>query len=114
MGGELPRVYYRTLDPFVVLTAAATVTENLLLGTGIALLAQRDVIHTAKEVASLDLVSGDRVVLAHARMWSLVRGAPDEAAPAFRRPNRSAIALPEGRSPAGVRPATAVFEGADC
>jgi alkanesulfonate monooxygenase SsuD/methylene tetrahydromethanopterin reductase-like flavin-dependent oxidoreductase (luciferase family) len=48
MGGELPRVYYRTLDPFVALTAAATVTGNLLLGTGIALLAQRDAIHTAK------------------------------------------------------------------
>jgi hypothetical protein len=26
MGGELPRAYYRTLDPFVALTAAATVT----------------------------------------------------------------------------------------
>jgi alkanesulfonate monooxygenase SsuD/methylene tetrahydromethanopterin reductase-like flavin-dependent oxidoreductase (luciferase family) len=62
MGGELPRVYYRTLDPFVALTAAATVTGNLLLRTGIALLAQRDVIHTAKEVVSLDLVSGGRVI----------------------------------------------------
>ena len=52
-GGELPRMYFRTLDPFVVLTAAATVTDNLLLGTGVALLVQRDVIHTAKQVASL-------------------------------------------------------------
>lgn len=60
-GGDLPRVYYRTLDPFVALTAAAAVTENLLLGTGIALLQQRDVLHTAKEVASLDLLSGGRV-----------------------------------------------------
>ena len=55
-GGELPRVYYRTLDPFVSLTAAAVATENLLVGTGIALVVQRDTIHTAKEVASLDLV----------------------------------------------------------
>ena len=60
-GGELPRVYYRTLDPFVALTAAAGTTTSLLLGTGIALLPQRDVFHTAKEVASLDLLSGGRV-----------------------------------------------------
>jgi probable F420-dependent oxidoreductase len=60
-GGELPRYYYRTLDPFVALTAAATVTDRLRLGTGIALAIQRDPIHLAKEVASLDLVSGGRV-----------------------------------------------------
>ena len=71
MGGELPRVFYRTLDPFVALTAAATVTEDLLLGTGIALLAQRDVIHTAKEVASLDLVSAGRVVFGVGTGWNL-------------------------------------------
>jgi probable F420-dependent oxidoreductase len=59
-GGPIPRKYYRTLDPFVALTAAAVVTENLLLGTGIALVPQRDPIHTAKEVASLDLVSQGR------------------------------------------------------
>jgi probable F420-dependent oxidoreductase len=69
-GGELPRVYYRTLDPFVALTAAATVTGNLLLGTGVALLVQRDVIHTAKEVASLDLVSGGRVIFGVGAGWS--------------------------------------------
>src|SRR3712207_6852490 len=54
---------YTTLfrsDPFVALTAAAAVTTRLVLGTGIALLPQRDVIHTAKQVASLDLVSEDR------------------------------------------------------
>ncbi|OBH48270.1 LLM class F420-dependent oxidoreductase [Mycobacterium mantenii] len=59
-GGPIPPKYYRTLDPFVALTAAAAVTENLLLGTGIALVPQRDPIHTAKEVASLDLVSQGR------------------------------------------------------
>lgn len=59
-GGPIPRKYYRTLDPFVALTAAAVATENLLLGTGIALVPQRDPIHTAKEVASLDLVSQGR------------------------------------------------------
>ncbi|WP_020671761.1 LLM class F420-dependent oxidoreductase [Amycolatopsis nigrescens] len=60
-GGELPRYYYRTLDPFVTLTAVAAITSNLRLGTGIALQIQRDLIHTANEVASLDLISGGRV-----------------------------------------------------
>lgn len=59
-GGPIPPKYYRTLDPFVALTAAAAVTERLVLGTGIALVPQRDPIHTAKEVASLDLVSRGR------------------------------------------------------
>ncbi|MCU1679387.1 MAG: N5,N10-methylenetetrahydromethanopterin reductase-related protein [Amycolatopsis sp.] len=70
-GGEpLPRVYYRTLDPFVTLTAVAAVTENLILGTGIALLIQRDLIHTAKEVASLDLLSGGRVAFGVGVGWN--------------------------------------------
>lgn len=59
-GGPIPPKYYRTLDPFVALTAAAVATQNLILGTGIALLPQRDPILTAKEVASLDLVSEGR------------------------------------------------------
>jgi probable F420-dependent oxidoreductase len=59
-GGPIPPKYYRTLDPFVALTAAAVATDTLLLGTGIALIPQRDPIITAKEVASLDLVSGGR------------------------------------------------------
>jgi probable F420-dependent oxidoreductase len=59
-GGDLPHRYYRTLDPFVALTAMAAATSTLLVGTGIALLPQRDLIHTAKEVASVDLVSGGR------------------------------------------------------
>lgn len=59
-GGPIPPKYYRTLDPFVALTAAAAATDRLILGTGIALVPQRDPIHTAKEVASLDLVSQGR------------------------------------------------------
>ncbi len=69
-GGELPRPYYRTLDPFVALTAAATVTERLRVGTGIALVVQRDPILLAKEVASLDLVSGGRAVLGVGAGWN--------------------------------------------
>jgi probable F420-dependent oxidoreductase len=69
-GGDLPQVYYRTLDPFVALTAAASATTNLLLGTGIALLVQRDLIHTAKEVASLDLLSNGRVAFGVGVGWN--------------------------------------------
>ena len=69
-GGELPRRYYRTLDPFITLTAAATATERLLLGTGVTLVVERDPIITAKEVASLDLVSGGRVVFGVGVGWN--------------------------------------------
>jgi len=69
-GGELPRKYYRTLDPFVTLTAAAAVTERLLLGTGVALIVERDPIVTAKEVASLDLVSGGRAIFGVGVGWN--------------------------------------------
>lgn len=69
-GGDLPRVYYRTLDPFVVFGAIAAVTERLVLGTGVTLLIQRDLIHTAKEVASLDLLSGGRVVFGVGVGWN--------------------------------------------
>jgi len=69
-GGELPRKYYRTLDPFVTLTAAAAATERLLLGTGVALVVERDPIITAKEVASLDLVSGGRMIFGIGVGWN--------------------------------------------
>jgi len=69
-GGELPRRYYRTLDPFVALTAAAATTERLLLGTGVALVVERDPIITAKEVASLDLVSGGRMIFGVGVGWN--------------------------------------------
>jgi probable F420-dependent oxidoreductase len=69
-GGELPRKYYRTLDPFITLAAAAAATERLLLGTGVALLIERDPIITAKEVASLDLVSGGRAIFGVGVGWN--------------------------------------------
>jgi probable F420-dependent oxidoreductase len=59
-GGELPMEYSHTLDPFVALAAAAAVTERLRVGTGICLVAQHDPIVLAKEVASLDFISGGR------------------------------------------------------
>lgn len=70
-GGELPDIYYKTLDPFVTLAAAATVTSKIELVTGIALLIQRDVIHTAKETASIDLISGGRFVFGVGAGWNL-------------------------------------------
>ncbi|GAA1966084.1 LLM class F420-dependent oxidoreductase [Amycolatopsis minnesotensis] len=60
-GGDLPKPYYHAVDPFVALGAAAAVTSTLRLGTGITLLVQRDVLHTANEVATLDLISDGRV-----------------------------------------------------
>jgi probable F420-dependent oxidoreductase len=59
-GGELPQRYWHTLDPFVALTAAAATTERLRLGTGVCLVIERDPITTAKEAASVDLISGGR------------------------------------------------------
>jgi probable F420-dependent oxidoreductase len=56
--GELPRDHHRTLDPFIALTAAACATTNVKLGTGVCLLVLRDPIICAKEVASLDRISG--------------------------------------------------------
>jgi len=69
-GGPLPEEYRRTLDPFVALAAAAAVTERIQLGTGIALVAQRDPIVLAKEVASLDLLSNGRVILGIGVGWN--------------------------------------------
>ena len=69
-GGPIPPKYFRTLDPFVALTAAAGATENLILGTGIALIPQRDPIITAKEVASLDVVSSGRFVFGVGVGWN--------------------------------------------
>jgi probable F420-dependent oxidoreductase len=69
-GGELPDKYYRTLDPFVALTAMAMTTKELLLGTGVVLLVERDAIITAKEVASLDLVSGGRAIFGVGVGWN--------------------------------------------
>ncbi|MGE2716782.1 LLM class F420-dependent oxidoreductase [Mycolicibacterium litorale] len=70
-GGDLPSVYYRTLDPFVTLAAAAAVTSRIQLFTGIALLIQRDPIVTAKEAASIDLISGGRFVFGVGAGWNI-------------------------------------------
>ena len=69
-GGELPPEYSHTYDPFVALTAAAAATESLLLATGICLVIERDPIITAKEVASLDRLSGGRFLFGVGAGWN--------------------------------------------
>jgi probable F420-dependent oxidoreductase len=69
-GGDLPSMYWRSLDPFVALTAAAMATTKLRLGTGICLVIERDPIITAKEAASLDLLSGGRFEFGVGAGWN--------------------------------------------
>jgi len=69
-GGELPRMYMHTMDPFVALTAAALASKTLKVGTGICLLIERDPIHTAKEAASLDVISKGRFLFGIGGGWN--------------------------------------------
>jgi probable F420-dependent oxidoreductase len=69
-GGELPQEYWHSHDPFVALATAAAVTTRLRLGTGICLVVERDPIVTAKEVASLDFLSGGRVLFGIGGGWN--------------------------------------------
>ena len=70
-GGELPREYWRIYDPFVGLATAAQATERIKVGTAICLLVERDPIETAKEVASLDRLSGGRMIFGVGAGWNL-------------------------------------------
>jgi probable F420-dependent oxidoreductase len=70
-GGELPREYQHTYDPFVALTAAAAATNTLKVGTGICLIVERDPIATAKAVATLDHLSGGRFLFGVGAGWNL-------------------------------------------
>ncbi|MCP3983186.1 MAG: LLM class F420-dependent oxidoreductase [bacterium] len=69
-GADLPKMYYDTYDPFVALASAASVTTRIELATGICLIVQRDPIHTAKEVASLDQLSNGRVLFGVGAGWN--------------------------------------------
>ena len=75
MGDPLPREYTRTLDPFVALGAAAAVTERLHLGTAITLVAQHDPIVLAKQIATLDWMSGGRFTLGVGLGWNVEEAA---------------------------------------
>jgi len=70
-GGELPREYWRIYDPFVALTSMAAATERIRIGTAICLVIQRDPILLAKEVASVDRLSGGRFLFGVGAGWNL-------------------------------------------
>ncbi|THA70743.1 LLM class F420-dependent oxidoreductase [Streptomyces sp. A0958] len=84
-GGELPREYGRTLDPFVALAQAAAVTERLALGTGITLIAQHDPIDLAKQIATLDHLSAGRFTLGIGYGWNVEEAADHGVAWSTRR-----------------------------
>jgi probable F420-dependent oxidoreductase len=69
-GGDLPKPYYDAMDPFVVLAAAAQATKTIKLGTGVALIQQRDAIQTAKLVASIDQTSQGRFLFGVGGGWN--------------------------------------------
>src|SRR5262245_10718598 len=69
-GGELPRDYWSSYDPFVALMAAGAATKRLKLGTGICLVIERDPITMAKEVATLDRLSNGRVLFGIGGGWN--------------------------------------------
>ena len=69
-GGELPKMYYDVMDPFIALASAASVTKKIKLATGICLVVQRDPIQVAKEVATLDQISKGRFLLGVGGGWN--------------------------------------------
>jgi probable F420-dependent oxidoreductase len=69
-GGPLIRPYYEILDPFLVLNTAAAVTTTLKIGTGVCLINQRDPIHTAKLVSSIDQLSNGRFLFGVGNGWN--------------------------------------------
>jgi probable F420-dependent oxidoreductase len=69
-GAELPKWYCDTYDPFIAMAAAAVVTKTIKLGTGVCLVVQRDPIHTAKEVATVDRLSNGRLLFGVGGGWN--------------------------------------------
>tara|TARA_B100000809_G_C15041508_1_gene495697 strand:- start:470 stop:1273 length:804 start_codon:yes stop_codon:yes gene_type:complete len=69
-GGDLPKEYSHTYDPFVAFGACAGATERIKLGTGICLVVERDVLTLAKEIASIDRISGGRFILGIGAGWN--------------------------------------------
>ena len=68
--GSCPRKYWHCYDLFVALTAAAVATSRLRVGSGICLIIERDPIITAKEVASIDHLSGGRLLFGVGAGWN--------------------------------------------
>jgi probable F420-dependent oxidoreductase len=70
LGGDLPKDYYHNNDLFVAMSYAAAVTKKIKIGSGICLVIERDPITLAKEVASLDFLSGGRVIFGIGGGWN--------------------------------------------
>ena len=69
-GAALPQHYWHSLDPFLALAAAAAATKTIKLAFGVCLVIERDTITTAKEVSTLDLLSGGRVIFGIGGGWN--------------------------------------------
>jgi probable F420-dependent oxidoreductase len=69
-GRDFDESYRRTLDPYIACAFAASATSRILLGTGVSVIAQHDPIILAKEIATLDLLSGGRFVLGIGYGWN--------------------------------------------
>jgi len=69
-GPVLPDNYKELLDPFMALTAASMTTQRIKLGTGICLVVERDPIHMAKQVATIDYLSGGRFIFGIGAGWN--------------------------------------------
>jgi probable F420-dependent oxidoreductase len=70
-GGDMPDQYRRMMDPFVSLTLAASATERLQLGLGVCLVLEHHLLDLAKSVATLDLLSGGRVLFGVGVGWNV-------------------------------------------
>jgi probable F420-dependent oxidoreductase len=70
-GGDLPKEYSHTHDLFVALTAAAAATTKLKLASGICLITEHHPVRLAKAIASLDQLSGGRVILGVGVGWNV-------------------------------------------
>jgi probable F420-dependent oxidoreductase len=94
-GGELPPEYSRMYDPFVALTAAASATRRLRIGTAVCLIIERDPIVTAKQVASVDRFSDGRFLFGVGAGWNLeeMRNHGTDAASRFGRMHESVEAV---------------------
>jgi probable F420-dependent oxidoreductase len=94
-GGELPPEYSHTLDLFTALAAIAAVTERIAIGSGVCLIIQRDPILTAKEVATVDNISGGRFKFGIGAGWNVeeMRNHGTDPGTRFRRMRESVEAM---------------------
>lgn len=69
-GGDLPEPYKEMMDPYISLMEAAAATTSLKLGTGIALLLERELLSQAKTISTLDRLSGGRVIVGTGVGWN--------------------------------------------